>query len=116
MIDRTTRQGFARIALPYDASLRPGGFAEATIASGKADVPLLPQSAVLSDDKGNFVYVVGPDNAVVHRPVKIGDVSDIGVSILDGLSGNEKVVVSAGAFLTVGEKIQPQLSTPANGQ
>ena len=110
IIDPTTRQGFARIALPYDASLRPGGFAEADISSGKADVPLLPQSAVLADDKGNFVYVVGPDNSVARRAVKIGDVSDIGVSIMDGLTGSEKVVVSAGAFLTPGEKIIPEFS------
>ena len=74
-------------------------------------MPLLPQSAVLSDDKGNFVYVLGPDNAVARRSVRIGDVSDVGVSILDGLSGTEKVVVSAGAFLTAGDKIEPQLST-----
>ena len=116
IIDPTTRQGFARIALPYDDSLRPGGFAEASIASGKTDVPLLPQSAVLSDDKGNFVYVVGPDNAVTHRAVRIGDVSDVGVSILDGLSGTEKVVVSAGAFLTAGEKIIPELGAAASGK
>ncbi|NIJ08837.1 RND family efflux transporter MFP subunit [Sphingomonas vulcanisoli] len=116
VIDPTTRQGFARIALPYDTSLRPGGFAEASISSGKAEMPLLPQSAVLSDDKGNFVYVVGRDNAVVRRAVKIGDVSDVGVSIIDGLSGREKVVVSAGAFLTAGEKIQPELTTAPAGQ
>ncbi len=113
VIDPTTRQGFARVALRYDKALRPGGFAEAQISSGKTDVPQLPQSAVLSDDKGNFVYVLAKDNAVARRAVKVGDVNDDGVGIIDGLTGQEKVVVSAGAFLTPGEKIIPEVSSAA---
>ena len=108
VIDPQTRQGIARIAVPYDKALRPGGFATASVVSGSADVPLLPESAVQSDAKGNFVYVVGKDNKVEHRVVKVGDVNDAGVTILEGLSGQEAVVVSAGAFLNPGETIIPQ--------
>ena len=43
---------------PTIPSIRPGGFAEARIASGSTTAPLLPQSAVLSDEKGNYVYIV----------------------------------------------------------
>ena len=108
VIDPASRQGIARIALPYDAALRPGGFAAARIVSGIADVPQLAQSAVQSDAKGSFVYVVDPDKKVVRRDVKIGDVSDGGVTILSGLSGQEQVVLSAGAFLNPGETVIPQ--------
>jgi hypothetical protein len=35
-------------------------------------------------------------------------VIDRGVIITEGLSGNERVVMAAGAFLNPGEKIRPQ--------
>jgi HlyD family secretion protein len=108
VIDPQSRQGIARIAIPYDKTLRPGGFASAKIVSGVADVPLLPESAVQSDTKGNFVYIVGKGNKVERREVQVGDVNDQGVTILGGLSGQEAVVLSAGAFLNPGETIIPQ--------
>jgi HlyD family secretion protein len=108
VIDPQTRQGVARVALPYDQALRPGGFAGAKIVGGSAAVPLLPQSAIQSDARGSYVYIVGNKNKVVRRPVTVGDVSDAGVTILAGLSGQEAVVISAGAFLNEGESIVPQ--------
>ena len=113
VIDPQTRQGIARIAVPYDRALRPGGFAAARIASGTADVPLLPESAVQSDSKGSFVLVVDKDDKVVRRDVQVGDVNDSGVTILGGLSGREAVVMSAGAFLNPGETVVPQRVKPA---
>ncbi len=108
VIDPQTRQGIARISLGYDKALRPGGFASTKIISGTAVAPLLPESAIQSDPKGSFVYVVGPQNKVVRRDVTVGDVTDAGVTVLSGLTGQEAVVVSAGAFLNPGESIIPQ--------
>jgi RND family efflux transporter MFP subunit len=107
IIDPVNRQGIAHVAVPYQQVLRPGGFAEVALVSGTADVPLLPQSAVLSDDKGNYVYIVGKDDRVVRRNVKVGEVDDNGVTIVAGLTGQERVVASAGAFLNPGDKIRP---------
>jgi RND family efflux transporter MFP subunit len=109
VIDPDTRQGTVRIALPFDKALRPGGFATASLDGGEGNVPLLPESAVMSDTKGNFVYIVGSDNKVVRRDVTIGEVDDRGVSIKSGLAGTERVVASAGAFLNPGDKVQPEL-------
>jgi len=109
VVDPQTRQGFARISLRYDPALRPGGFASADITSGRALSPLLPQSAIQSDEKGNYVYIVDGSHQVVRRSVKVGQVSDAGVSIASGLVGDERVVVSAGAFLNPGQKVIPQL-------
>jgi RND family efflux transporter MFP subunit len=108
VIDPQSRQGEARVAVPYTRLVRPGGFAEARITSGAVDAPLLPQSAVLSDEKGNYVYVVSPKNEVVRRDVQIGNVDERGVTIIAGLSGQERVVLSAGAFLNPGQKIVPR--------
>jgi HlyD family secretion protein len=107
IIDPLTRQGEARIALSYNPLLRPGGFASAEIRTGSVDAPLLPESAVQSDDKGNYVYIVDGKNETVRRDVKVGEVSDAGVAIVAGLAGNERVVLSAGAFLNPGQKVRP---------
>ena len=109
MIDPTSRQGEVRIAIPYDPSIRPGGFAEAKIQSGATSAPLLPQSAVLSDDNGNYVYVINGKNEVERRAIKIGTVEDQGVTIAEGISGNERVVLSAGPFLNPGQKVKPRI-------
>ena len=114
VIDPQSRQGIARIQLRYDPALRPGGFATATVVSGAATVPLLPESAVQSDRTGNYVYVIGADNRVQRRPVKIGTVNDVGVSIAQGLSGTEKVVLAAGAFLNPGQQVKPVLQANGN--
>ncbi len=113
IIDAQTRQGMARIAVPYQRDLRPGGFASATIRAGSTTAPLLPESAVLTDDAGSYVMIVGPNNTVMRRSVRIGTVNDRGVVIAQGLSGNERVVESAGAFLNAGERIRPERSRAA---
>jgi RND family efflux transporter MFP subunit len=107
VIDPQTRQGEARIAIPYASELRPGGFATVEIRAGMIDAPLLPESAVQSDERGNYVFVVNGDNKVVRRSVKVGEVSDRGVAVTSGLSGNERVVLSAGAFLNPGDRVRP---------
>jgi HlyD family secretion protein len=108
VMDPQTRQGEVRIAVPYGPAIRPGGFAEAKIGAGSTTAPLLPQSAVLSDDKGNYVYVVNSKNVVERRAVRVGSVDDSGVTIVEGLSGQEAVVLSAGPFLNPGQKVAPK--------
>ena len=106
-IDPDDRQGTARIALPYDPAIHPGGFATAEIAGATVVAPLLPESAIMSDDKGSYVYVVGPDNKVSRRDVKTGTVTDQGTAVVSGLTGNERVVARAGGFLNPGDKVRP---------
>ena len=108
VIDPQSRLGDVRIAVPYDAAMRPGGYAEARITAGTASAPLLPQSAVLSDDEGNYVYIIDGKNQVERRNIKIGAINDNGVAIAAGLSGNEAVVLSAGPFLNPGQKVNPK--------
>ena len=107
VIDESDRQGTVRIALAYASELRPGGFASAQIGAGAVVAPRLPESAILSDDRGSYVYIVGSGNKVVRRPVTLGMVSDDGIAISSGLTGSERIVLSAGGFLTEGEEIRP---------
>lgn len=108
VVDPTARQGIARIAIPYNPAIRPGGFAAVTITSGSGAAPLLPESAVQSDPKGNYVYVINAQNMVERRDVTVGQVSDAGVAVTSGITGTEKIVTSAGAFLTPGQKVKPE--------
>jgi len=108
VIDPQSRLGDVRIAIPYDPAMRPGGFAEAKITAGTTTAPMLPQSAVLSDDRGNYVYVINGKNVVERREIQIGTVNDSGVTIASGLGGNEAVVLSAGPFLSPGQKVNPK--------
>jgi RND family efflux transporter MFP subunit len=113
MIDPQSRLGDVRIAVPYDSAMRPGGFAEASITAGETTAPQLPQSAVLSDDKGNYVYIINGKNEVERRDIKIGTVNDTGVTVASGISGNEAVVLSAGPFLNSGQKVKPRREASA---
>ena len=108
VIDPQSRLGAVRIAIPYGPGIRPGGYADARITGGTTTAPMLPQSAVLSDEKGNYVYIINGKNEVERRAVKIGTVSDEGVTVAEGLSGQERVVLSAGPFLNPGQKVNPK--------
>jgi HlyD family secretion protein len=108
IIDQASRQGIARIALNWAPELRPGGFATARINSGTMTATILPESAILADGEGSFVFVIDKDSKAERRAVKTGMVTSRGVVVTQGLTGNERVVLRAGGFLTPGESVNPQ--------
>jgi len=110
VIDPQNRQGTARIALSYAPELRPGGFATAEIAAGTIVAPMLPESAIQSDNAGSFVYIVGKDDKVARRNIKTGTITDNGIVVTEGLAGGERVILRAGAFVSTGETVSPRLT------
>ena len=110
-VDQRTRLGAARIALPFSPDLRPGGFATAKIDSGTIEAIVLPESAVLADEDGSFVYVIDEENKAIRTPVTIGIATAQGVAITDGISGDEMVVLQSGGFLNPGETVSPRLQS-----
>jgi HlyD family secretion protein len=106
VIDPKTRLGEIRIALDPDPALRPGAFASGEVTVGKANRPVLPQTAVLSDLQGSYVFVVTADKVVERRAVRIADTTTAGVVIGDGLKGDEQVISLAGGFLRAGERVE----------
>lgn len=107
LIDPTSRQGTARIAIAEDRQVRPGAFATATVETGSANRPVLPESAVLGDVGNSYVYVLDAENRVQRQAVSVGAVGSEGVVIESGLNGSERVVESAGAFLHEGDLVAP---------
>ncbi|HKN09571.1 MAG TPA: efflux RND transporter periplasmic adaptor subunit [Pseudomonadota bacterium] len=107
VIDPQTRLGLVRVSLAPDANLRPGAFARAEVTVSNAERIVLPQTAVLTDDKGSYVLIVNAQNKVERRDVHVSGIVANGVTIADGLTDREQVVATAGAFLQEGEVVKP---------
>jgi len=108
-INQQSRQGIARIALPFDRALKPGGFAAVEIKAGAVTAAVLPESAIQNDRDGSFVYIVNKQNKVQRRAVKTGIITQQGIAINEGLDGTERVVLYAGGFLNPDETVKPKL-------
>ncbi len=114
VIDPQTRLGMARVALTPDPNLRPGAFARAEVTVSNADRAVLPQTAVLSDDKGSYVLIVDAQHKVERRTVHVSGMVQNGVTIAGGIGAKEQVVATAGAFLQEGELVNPVSSAPGS--
>jgi RND family efflux transporter MFP subunit len=107
VIDPQTRLGSVRVALQPDPNLRPGAFARAEVTVSNAERKVLPQTAVLTDDKGTYVLIVTAQNTVERRAVRVSGIVGNHVTIADGVKEKEEVVATAGAFLEIGETVKP---------
>jgi HlyD family secretion protein len=106
VIDPQTRLGDIRITLRPDPALRPGAFARAVVALAQVQRPVLPQTAVMADAAGSYVFVVNSAEKVERHPVRVSGTSENGVIIAEGLTGQERVVATAGGFLRDGETVK----------
>ena len=105
VIDPATRLGEVRIELEPDPSLRPGAFARGQVSVSEAQRAVLPQSAVMADEQGNYVLIVNAEQMTERRAVSVADTVAAGIVIGEGLQGDERVISTAGGFLRAGEKV-----------
>jgi RND family efflux transporter MFP subunit len=113
VIDPATRLGTARVTLAPDPNLRPGAFARAEVTVSNAERAVLPQTAVLNDDKGSYVLVVNAQGKVERRSVRVTGMVPQGVTIASGINAKDQIVTTAGAFLQEGETVKPVVVTPS---
>ncbi len=113
VIDPQTRLGQVRVALTPDLNLRPGAFARAEVTVSNAERAVLPQTAVLTDDKGSYVLIVNAGHKVERRTVRVSGMVQNGVTIAEGVGAKEQVVATAGAFLQEGELVNPVTKDPS---
>jgi RND family efflux transporter MFP subunit len=93
-----------------DLFLTPGLFGRVTVgASDPYQGILLPDEAIGSDQDRRVVYVMGENNVVNLKPVRIGPRIDGYRVIRDGLTGNETVVVNGLVRVRPGASITPQM-------
>lgn len=88
--------------------LRPGQFARVRVAAEeRPDVILVPQIAVQELQSAKYMLVVGPDNKVSQRPVKVGDRYENSIIVLEGLQAGERVVTEGIQKVRPGMVVQP---------
>ena len=109
VIDPATRLGTVKVELTTDPNLRPGAFARAEVTVSNAERAVLPQTAVLNDDKGSYVLVVNEQGKVERRAVKVTGMVSSGVTIGEGIKPTDQIVTTAGGFLQEGETVKPVL-------
>jgi len=78
----------------------------------KKDTVIIPQAAVQRGQKGAFVYTVKPDQTASVKPIKLGPADGDDVSVEEGLSAGELVVVEGADKLREGSKVD----LPGQGQ
>jgi membrane fusion protein (multidrug efflux system) len=71
------------------------------------EVLAIPRSAVLSDQQGDYVYVVGADNKAEQRRIKLGQSTSTIAVVTNGLSLGEKVIVEGLQKVRPGEPVAP---------
>src|ERR1700719_297145 len=90
--------------------LTPGLFALTRIpASGRYNALLIPDAAVNTDQDERYLLIVGANNVVQQRPVKLGDLFGTLRAITEGLKPGEKVVVNGMQFAQAGAKVVPHV-------
>lgn len=105
-----TRLGKVRIALPGQGSLYVGTYGEAWITLPAHHATMaLPVQAVSFDAHGKASVMMVSDTGVVsRRAVEIGRMQDGMAEILSGLQPGNQVIHRASAFVTDGDRVQPQ--------
>ncbi len=95
-----------------DGWLLPGFFARVRIpGSGRYQATLVPDSAVTADQDQRVLFVVGPDNTVRPKPVKLGALFGEFRSIEQGIDLDDRVVINGLMHARPGAKVNPQETT-----
>jgi membrane fusion protein (multidrug efflux system) len=93
-VDRATDTVLVRATFPNPAGgLTDGQLVRVTLESGTPQqMVVVPQSALIADQEGVYVFVVEDGKAVVKR-IKPGGENGTDTVVQEGLSGNEQVIV-----------------------
>jgi multidrug efflux system membrane fusion protein len=77
------------------------------------DALVIPPAAVQRGPQGTYVYVVGPDERAVYRPVEIGRIDAETAIVTHGVSVGESVVTEGQSHLRPGLRVAPRAAEPA---
>jgi len=88
--------------------LLPGQYVRAAVVAGNQQAITVPQGAVLQNESGRFVWLVGPDGKALARNIKAGNWVGKDWVVLDGLKPGESVIVDNLVRLRPGTAVQPK--------
>ena len=90
-----------------EKTLLPGIYVQAKLfLCDVPDTPLIAEKAIAEDQTGMFVYVVGKDNKVEQRPVKVGFLYKHQKIIWKGLEAGEQVITEGLQMIRPGMTVQ----------
>jgi membrane fusion protein, multidrug efflux system len=88
--------------------LTDGEFVTVLVESSKPVEQLtVPREAVLSDQRGDFVYIVDANNNVERRDVHLGQSTSVTAAVAAGLTEGERVVLEGVQRVQPGMKVAP---------
>jgi len=97
-----------------DQKLLPGQFVRARVTTGQKDgVFVVPQTAVLTNDQGKFVYVANAKNEATVAPIQVGNWVGKDWVVLGGLNAGDKVIVDNVIKLRPGALVAPHAAGEA---
>lgn len=112
LVDTQSRNALVYVDLPESlfenssSSARPGSFAQGEFMLAASQVLTLPQSAVQLRDGFSYVLRIGADSKVIQTKVGTGRRNADRIEITAGLSIDEQVVTTGGAFLGDGDRVK----------
>lgn len=97
IVDQTTGMLQVRAAIPNpQETLLPGGYATVKVDTGASQTTMsIPQTALMYDTNGAYVYLIQADNVAVRQNVQVGEQINQSIQVLVGLKPGDKIV-SAG--------------------
>lgn len=114
-VDPTSGTVLVELQAPNgDHALKPGAYAQVTfpVSGGSAHVQI-PASALIVNDKGTRVAVLGPGSKAQFRNVTVGQDNGNLVEISAGLGANDRVIDSPPDSLADGDAVR---IAPASGK
>ncbi|HEY5226888.1 MAG TPA: efflux RND transporter periplasmic adaptor subunit [Opitutaceae bacterium] len=117
-VDTTTGQFKLRAMFPNDdEALFPNQFVTVhMLLDVDKGVTVISTSAIERGQQGTYVYVVGADNKVAAKTVKLGDTEGERVGIVSGIAVGDKVVVDGADRLKDGVEVLVQDPAKTKGQ
>lgn len=76
------------------------------------EVVAIPRSAVLSDQQGDYVLTIGPDNKAEQRRIQLGQSTPTIAAVISGLSAGDKVIAEGLQRVRVGQSVAPGPASP----
>jgi membrane fusion protein, multidrug efflux system len=118
-VDVRTGAILVKVQFPNPGNLlRPGGFGKiSTVVRVQKNALLVPQRAVNEMQGGYLVAVIGADNKVSIRPIKVGPKVDTMWIVDEGLKPGERIVAEGAQKVRDGMEVhakpfQPESSAP----
>ena len=113
-VDRSTDTLIIRAIFPnQNGLLVDGQFVRVRVEDSEPVMAIMvPQRAILNDQAGSYVFVVGPDNKVAPKRVTLGPAQGSEVVVQAGLALGDKVITDGIQKVRAGVEVDAVVAPP----